>query len=137
MASNDNGGSFVIGFLFGGVVGAVVGILLAPKAGSETRADIRVQSDVLRARAEELAAMAREQVGPTVEAVRDRVGPAVEGVREQVSPIAERVASAVGRGAARPEADGETVTEEPSAPRAASASDDPAEDEKPGGKKGV
>ena len=73
MANSDNGGSFVSGFLMGGIVGTVIGILLAPKPGSETRADLVEQSETMRARAEELAARVRERVGPAVEGVRDRV----------------------------------------------------------------
>ena len=80
MASNDNGGNFITGFILGGLIGAIVGILMAPKAGSETRADLLVQSETLRRRAEELAAQAREQIGPAVEGVRERVAPAVDRV---------------------------------------------------------
>jgi len=72
MASNDNGGNFITGFILGGLIGAIVGILMAPKAGSETRADLLVQSETLRRRAEELAAQAREQIGPAVERVATR-----------------------------------------------------------------
>ncbi|MFB3096033.1 MAG: DPP IV N-terminal domain-containing protein, partial [Candidatus Acidiferrales bacterium] len=49
--------------------------------------------------ADELAAMVRERVSPTVESVRDRVGPTISSVRERVSPavetIRERVSPAV------------------------------------------
>ena len=95
MANNDDGSSFVMGFFVGGIVGAVVGILLAPRPGSETRATILEQSETLRDRAEELAAKVRERAGPTVDTVRERMGPAVEGVRERVGPVVERVSSAV------------------------------------------
>ena len=95
MANNDDGGSFVTGFFFGGIIGIVVGILLAPKPGSETRTAILEQSDVLRDKAEELAARVREQAGPAVDTVRQRMGPALEGVREKVGPMVERVSSAV------------------------------------------
>ena len=37
--ANDNGG-FSLGFLVGGVIGVAVGILIAPKSGSETRAEL-------------------------------------------------------------------------------------------------
>jgi hypothetical protein len=80
--------------------------LLAPKPGSETRADLLIQSETLRARAEDLAARVREQVGPAVEGVRERVGPAIEGVRERVTPVAERVAASVSGTAPGSEADG-------------------------------
>ena len=101
MASNDNGGSFVTGFLLGGIIGAVVGILLAPKSGSETRADLLEQSETLRARAEEMAAK-----------VRERVGPAVEGVRDRVVPAAAKIDICVGREAVVPESDTEPCGEE-------------------------
>jgi len=133
MADNDGSGSFITGFLFGGIIGFVAGVLLAPKAGSETRADLMEQSEALRLRAEELGAKVRERVGPTVdvmrervapavEGVRERVAPAVEGVRERVSPVAERLAARVGRGAASPETDGgpgpEAAAEEKGVPEA-------------------
>jgi len=100
MASNDNGGNFITGFILGGLIGAIVGILMAPKAGSETRADLLVQSETLRRRTEELAAQAREQIGPAVESVRERVGPAVE-----------RVATRARRGARTSGSDGDPGTE--------------------------
>lgn len=106
MANNDDGGNFIAGFLFGGFVGVIVGVLLAPKAGSETRAELAGQSEVWRDRAEEIAAKVRERVGPAVEGVRERVAPAVEGMRERVGPVAEAINASVGRGAAESAVDG-------------------------------
>ena len=103
MADNDSGGSFVAGFLMGGIVGTVVGILLAPKPGSETRADLLEQSELLRTRAEELAARVRERVGPAMEGVRERVAPAVDGVRERVTPAGATRSS---RASAKADSDG-------------------------------
>jgi gas vesicle protein len=101
MADNGNGGTFATGFMIGAIVGAVVGILVAPKPGSETRADLLAQSEDLRARAEELAAKVRERIGPTVDIVRERV-----------EPVAERVTSRVRRRvSAAPESDGGPGTE--------------------------
>ena len=102
--ANDDGGNFMTGFVLGGIIGAVVGILLAPKPGLETRADLLEQSDILRSRAEELAARAR-----------DRFGPTVEGMRERVGPVAGRVASRVAGTSTKPSVDGvpEAVDPEP------------------------
>ena len=80
MASDGGGSSFVSGFLFGGIIGAVVGILLAPRPGSETRSDLLDQSEEFREKTEEILARLRE-----------RLEPAVESVREQLLPVAERV----------------------------------------------
>ena len=37
MAQNDDFGSFMAGFLIGGLAGAVTALLLAPQSGEETR----------------------------------------------------------------------------------------------------
>jgi gas vesicle protein len=88
-----------LGFVLGGIVGAAVGILIAPKSGAETRAELGERSEALRLRAEEMAATVRERTGPAVSRVRDRVAPTVEEVRERVAPavagVRERVAPAV------------------------------------------
>lgn len=41
MADKDNFGSFLIGFLVGGIAGAVVALLYAPATGEETRTVIK------------------------------------------------------------------------------------------------
>ena len=108
MASNDSGGSFVLGFLIGGIVGAAVGLLLAPRSGQDTRAELAGRSEAWRNRAEEMAASlrertapavdnARERIDPAVESARERITPAVEGVRERVTPIVEQVNTRLGR----------------------------------------
>jgi gas vesicle protein len=96
MADNDSGWSFATGFFIGSVVGAIAGILLAPKPGAQTRTELVEQSEAWRTRAEEMAAMVRERVGPTVEGVRERMGPTVENVRERVAPAVETVRERVG-----------------------------------------
>lgn len=93
----DNNSSFVLGLMVGGVLGTIVGIMIAPKPGSETRAELIERSDAWRLRAEEMAAMVRDQMGPAVDEVRERVTPAVEAMRERVSPVVDQVSSRVGR----------------------------------------
>ena len=106
MANDDDGGNFIAGVLFGGSVGVIVGVLLAPKAGAETRAELAGQSEVWRERAEEIAARVRERVGPAVEGVRERVAPAMESMRERVAPVADAINARMGREAAVPVVDG-------------------------------
>ena len=70
MADNGSGGDghgFVTGFLIGGIVGFVAGILLAPKSGEETRAIIMERGGEWRDKAEELAAAARERIASATE----------------------------------------------------------------------
>ena len=101
MAGNDNGGSFAVGFIFGAIVGAAAALLLAPKKGEETRSDLMERSLAMRARAEEMAALARAQAQDRasvgVATARERIGPAYEGVRERVTPVVEQVNARISR----------------------------------------
>jgi gas vesicle protein len=77
-SSEGNGGmSFAAGFVMGAVIGAALGILFAPKAGRETREDLRRVSRDLRDKASEKASKLRE----TGERIlhRDRAGDAPAG----------------------------------------------------------
>ena len=114
MGNNDNGGSFALGLLVGGIIGALIGMLLAPKPGSETRSEIWERSETLRSRADEAAASLRERVGPAAEGVSSRFGPAVESVREAGASAIENVNARLGRGqeeaeVAEPDADTTTT----------------------------
>ena len=72
------------GFLAGLGVGALVGILYAPKSGRETREDLasgaREGTDYLRARTREAA----QQVGSIVDKSKEHVGEYVDKGREVV-----------------------------------------------------
>lgn len=45
--SNNNGGGTLLGFIIGAAVGAVAGLLLAPKPGKELRGDLKEFSEKL------------------------------------------------------------------------------------------
>ena len=59
MSSSDD---FFKGLLFGAVIGATAGILLAPKSGSETREEIKKFSTDLQDKAQELYYSSRKEV---------------------------------------------------------------------------
>jgi gas vesicle protein len=64
MASDsDEFGAFLVGFIVGGLAGAVVSLLFAPQSGEETRALLREKSIELRDRASDTAedALARAE----------------------------------------------------------------------------
>jgi len=48
MAERDEFGAFLIGFVVGGLTGAITALLLAPQSGTETRALIKDKSVELR-----------------------------------------------------------------------------------------
>ena len=80
--SDHNGNSF-LWFLAGLGVGALVGVLYAPRAGSETR-------DVLRARADE----GREYVRSRARQAREQAADWVDRGREMVNQQKEQFRSA-------------------------------------------
>lgn len=59
MSDKSDLGAFLSGFIIGGLVGAVVALLMAPQSGEETRAYIRDKSIELKDRAAETAAEAQ------------------------------------------------------------------------------
>ncbi len=84
MADKDSGIAFVSGFLLGGLVGAAIGLLVAPKSGAETRANIVEQSEEWRHQAQEIANQISQNITPTIDSLRQQVSPAVGAVRERM-----------------------------------------------------
>ena len=62
MSDHDDFGAFLIGFVVGGLAGAVAALLLAPQSGEETRALIKDKSIELRDKATDTAGKARIKV---------------------------------------------------------------------------
>jgi gas vesicle protein len=99
MSDRDEFGAFLVGFVVGGLTGAVVALLFAPQSGEETRALIKEKSIELRdqvevgaeeafARAEQLAADARLRAEELTKEARARAN-------ELASELKERGKSAV------------------------------------------
>lgn len=63
MADNRSGasGAFVVGVLLGGAIGAVSGLLLAPRSGRETRQILKKSADALPELAEDLSSSVQIQ----------------------------------------------------------------------------
>ena len=61
MSDHDEFGAFLVGFIVGGLTGAVAALLFAPQSGEETRAVIREKSIELTDQAKVEAQKAREQ----------------------------------------------------------------------------
>jgi len=93
MSERDEFGSFLVGFIVGGLSGAIVALLMAPQTGEETRALIRDKSIELRdraqqtaedaiARAEKAAADARTRAEELAQDLRERGRGVVEAARK-------------------------------------------------------
>lgn len=102
MSDRDEFGAFLVGFIVGGLTGAVVSLLFAPQSGEETRALIKDKSIELRdkaqhtaeealARAEELAADARTRADELTKAARARAEELATEVKERGKSAVEAV----------------------------------------------
>ena len=108
MSDRDEFGAFLIGFIVGGISGAVVALLFAPQSGEETRALIKDKSIELRdkaqvtaeeaiARAEAVAADARARADELARQLRERGHEVVEDVRERGKSAMDAVRSKAGK----------------------------------------
>jgi len=61
-------------FLTGGIIGAVVGMLLAPQKGEETRKKLQEESDKWSPKLKEMADKAKDLGQRTVDKVREMYG---------------------------------------------------------------
>jgi gas vesicle protein len=82
MADNDNGVSGLGWFLAGLGVGAVVGVLYAPKAGKETREDLVASALDAKERAAVLAQQGRERAAQYAEQGKQQVNEYVDRGKE-------------------------------------------------------
>ena len=70
---SDRLADFVKGLLVGGAIGAVLGILYAPKSGKETREDICRKTDDLLAKAKDEYELAAKKVSELAEKGKETV----------------------------------------------------------------
>ncbi len=64
---HQSGPGFGAGLILGSLIGVLAGVLMAPKPGEETRAQVMEKTAGLRERAEELAGEARGLIREAVE----------------------------------------------------------------------
>lgn len=99
---SDNNGSGINAFFLGMIVGGVLGVLLAPEKGEETRKKVKENWREWSKRALEMAEELREEGAPRIEGAMETLRPMVneaasvvepiaEGARERIEPYAEQV----------------------------------------------
>lgn len=64
-------GSLVISFFLGGLIGAGIALLLAPRTGKETREKIKGLAGEVKEKVEEVVEEIKEKVGETIEKGKD------------------------------------------------------------------
>ena len=85
MSDHDDFGAFLIGFIVGGVAGAVAALLLAPQSGEETRALIKDKSIELRDKATEQAGVVASRANEFADQAKTRGKEAFENVKKTVT----------------------------------------------------
>ncbi len=84
---NGSGGEFFAGLVIGGLVGAAIGLLLAPQSGEETRVQIRDAGIELKKRASETIAEAREKAEAITADARRRAEEITAEARKRADEI--------------------------------------------------
>jgi gas vesicle protein len=85
MSDRDDFGAFLIGFVVGGVAGAVAALLLAPQSGEETRALIKDKSIELRDKAAQQAEEIAAQANKVASEAKVRGKELVDGAKKAVA----------------------------------------------------
>jgi gas vesicle protein len=90
---DDNGGAmFVLGLLTGAALGVGLGLLFAPKAGSELRSQFSKQAGALANQAQQGYRKAKENMGQLAEQGKDAAGELAERGKEMYGKAREAVA---------------------------------------------
>ncbi len=93
MSDNDEFGAFLVGFIMGGLAGAVAALLLAPQSGEETRAIIKERSIELRDQASADAEEAWKRAEEAAKQARARAEEATKQARARAEELAQQARS--------------------------------------------
>lgn len=85
MSDNNGGSEFFKGFLFGGIAGAVIALLYAPKSGKEVREDIR-----------KISADLTDDAQGTLKSAQQKAETLFEETRKQLEELQKEAESALG-----------------------------------------
>ena len=91
MSDRDEFGAFLVGFIVGGLSGAVVALLFAPQSGEETRALIKDKSIELRDRAQQSAEEALARAEAAAQEARARADELARQLKERGHEVYEDV----------------------------------------------
>lgn len=101
MSDRDEFGSFLIGFIIGGLTGAVVSLLFAPQSGGETRTYIKDRAIELGDRVNETAGRISQDVDLHTREYRDRANEYAEKARTTLQDLSRKGSDAVDEQKAR------------------------------------
>jgi gas vesicle protein len=82
---------FISGMVWGGLIGAAIGLLVAPRSGEETMALLRERSDEFQLQAQETAENLRMKATETAEQAKARASELQQRGRELIDENRERI----------------------------------------------
>jgi gas vesicle protein len=99
MAEHENQqGHFFMGFLIGGVLGALAGIFLAPKSGKELRSDIKEKGSEVLKDAKEIYADASTKAKAIIDEAKHRAGELKKEADRHLSEARQKAKEILARG---------------------------------------
>jgi len=90
MSDNDNFGSFLSGFIVGGLTGAIVALLLAPQSGEETRKQIKEKSIEMRDQASTYVDEVVVKAEKTMDEVSTKTSELIDTTKKKAAEVAEK-----------------------------------------------
>ena len=97
MSDNEGFGAFLMGFVVGGVAGAVAALLLAPQSGEETRNLIKDKSIELRDQAAQQADVIAKKAGDVATDAKSRGKEFVDSAKTQSKEMVDSAKKAVAK----------------------------------------
>jgi gas vesicle protein len=94
----NKNGDFIAGLIVGGLIGAVIGILYAPKSGRETREELGRKADEILSKAKEEYEHAVEKSRKAYEATVQRLKALEEKALEKAEEAEEKAEALAERG---------------------------------------
>ena len=90
---NSGAGSFLLGALVGGVIGAAAALFLAPKTGREMRDDFSEQAVHLKNKGIELSSVAKDKATEITSAAKEKTDDLTKTIQVQSGQIVDKVKS--------------------------------------------
>ncbi len=90
MSERDDFGAFLIGFIVGGLTGAVTALLLAPQSGDETRTFIKEKAIEISDKATETIEDSYEKAESAAEEARKRFEELAKATKERAGELQSR-----------------------------------------------
>ena len=90
---SSGAGSFLMGALVGGVIGAAAALFLAPKTGSEMRGNLTTQATQLKDKSIEISSVAKEKATELTSVAKEKTGELSKTIQEQSGQLVDKVKS--------------------------------------------